>query len=106
MSLRQAVQLAVTFTSGYIAGVFCTLVSHPFDTVVSKLNSDVGSSPWQTFKSLGFSGMWKGLDPRIAMVGTLTAAQWFVYDTYKIYMRIFRPPPPIIPESFRKKQEI
>uniref|UniRef100_A0A1X7TPG1 SAM domain-containing protein n=1 Tax=Amphimedon queenslandica TaxID=400682 RepID=A0A1X7TPG1_AMPQE len=62
MSLRQpqqVVQLAVTFTSGYIAGIFCTLVSHPFDTVVSKLNSDIGSSPWQTFKNLGFSGMWK-----------------------------------------------
>uniref|UniRef100_A0A1X7UG33 Uncharacterized protein n=1 Tax=Amphimedon queenslandica TaxID=400682 RepID=A0A1X7UG33_AMPQE len=51
----------------YIAGIFCKLVSHPFDTVVSKLNSDVGSSPWQTFKSLGFSGIWKSLGPCIAM---------------------------------------
>ena len=104
-SLGKPAQLIVTFTSGYIAGIFCTLVSHPFDTVVSKLNSDVGSSPWETFKGLGFKGMWKGMGPRIAMVGTLTAAQWFVYDTFKIYMRIPRPPPPVMPESLRLKQE-
>ncbi|CAG0925512.1 unnamed protein product, partial [Notodromas monacha] len=33
-------QLAVTFTAGYIAGVFCAIVSHPADTIVSKLNQD------------------------------------------------------------------
>lgn len=103
-SLNKPVQLAVTFTSGYIAGIFCTLVSHPFDTVVSKLNSDVGSSTWQSFKSLGLYGMWKGIGPRIAMVGTLTAAQWFVYDTFKIYLSIPRPPPPVMPESLKRKQ--
>ncbi|KAG6465425.1 hypothetical protein O3G_MSEX015143 [Manduca sexta] len=31
-------QLVVTFAAGYIAGVFCAIVSHPADTVVSKLN--------------------------------------------------------------------
>lgn len=30
-------QLVVTFVAGYIAGVFCAIVSHPADTVVSKL---------------------------------------------------------------------
>ena len=32
------VQLTVSFASGYFAGVFCAIVSHPFDTIVSKLN--------------------------------------------------------------------
>jgi len=32
-------QLGVTFASGYAAGVFCAVVSHPADTMVSKLNN-------------------------------------------------------------------
>merc|ERR1711974_292604 len=31
-------QLMVTFAAGYIAGVFCAIVSHPADCVVSVLN--------------------------------------------------------------------
>lgn len=30
-------QLSVTFASGYLAGIFCAIVSHPADTLVSKL---------------------------------------------------------------------
>merc|ERR1711917_147352 len=37
-------QLVVTFAAGYIAGVFCAIVSPPADTIVSKLNNDVGST--------------------------------------------------------------
>lgn len=46
----------MTFLGGYIAGVFCAVVSHPADTVVSKLNSDVGSTPVQAAKDLGWIG--------------------------------------------------
>lgn len=49
-------QLVVTFSAGYIAGVFCAIVSHPADTVVSKLNNDVGSTPVQAAKELGMKG--------------------------------------------------
>ena len=31
-------QLMVTFAAGYIAGVFCAIVSHPADSVVSVIN--------------------------------------------------------------------
>ena len=58
-------QLVVTFAAGYIAGVFCAVVSHPADTVVSKLNNDVGSTPIQAAKELG-------------MKGTLTGSCFFV----------------------------
>ena len=54
--MSKPAQLVVTFTGGYIAGVFCALVSHPADTVVSKLNSDVGSTPVQAAKELGWKG--------------------------------------------------
>lgn len=49
-------QLLVTFAGGYIAGVFCATVSHPADTVVSKLNADVGSSALRVAKALGWRG--------------------------------------------------
>jgi len=48
-------------------------------------------------------GMWKGLFPRIIMIGTLTALQWFIYDSVKVYFRLPRPPPPEMPESLKKK---
>lgn len=140
-------QLVVTFAAGYIAGVFCAVVSHPADSVVSKLNSDVGSTPLQAAKDLGMrgespsllvlslvnvlfmgltrspvivslrtcllgdhrmislllTGLWKGLGARILMIGTLTALQWFIYDTVKVVFRLPRPPPPEMPESLKRK---
>jgi len=96
-------QLVVTFAAGYIAGVFCAIVSHPADTVVSKLNQAKGSSAVEVAKSLGFAGMWKGLMPRIIMIGTLTALQWFIYDGVKVALEIPRPPPAEMPESLKQK---
>lgn len=49
-------QLAVTFVAGYIAGIFCAVVSHPADTIVSKLNQDSGSSASEVARKLGFVG--------------------------------------------------
>ncbi|XP_005995586.1 solute carrier family 25 member 3b isoform X2 [Latimeria chalumnae] len=96
-------QLVVTFVAGYIAGVFCAIVSHPADSVVSVLNKEKGSSALQVLKRLGFKGVWKGLVARIIMIGTLTALQWFIYDSVKVYFRLPRPPPPEMPESLKKK---
>jgi solute carrier family 25 phosphate transporter 3 len=84
-------QLAVSFVGGYIAGVFCAIVSHPADTVVSKLNNlkssgeSTGQAIRHILKDLGFFGVWRGLIPRIVMIGTLTGLQWFIYDTYKVW---------------------
>ena len=55
-TLSKPKQLVVTFAAGYIAGVFCAIVSHPADSVVSKLNSDKGSTAWQAAKDLGMIG--------------------------------------------------
>ncbi|CAG0898393.1 unnamed protein product, partial [Darwinula stevensoni] len=99
-------QLIVTFAAGYIAGIFCAIVSHPADTIVSKLNQDKGSTAVDVAKKLGMRGLWKGLFPRIIMIGTLTAAQWFIYDGVKVWLRLPRPPPPEMPESLKKKLAI
>jgi len=96
-------QLTVTFVAGYIAGVFCALVSHPADSVVSKLNQMPGSGPIEIAKKLGWAGLWKGLTARIIMIGTLTGLQWFIYDSVKVAFRIPRPPPPEMPESLKQK---
>lgn len=49
-------------------------------------------------------GLWKGLGPRIIMIGTLTALQWFIYDSVKVFFRLPRPPPPEEPESLKQKR--
>merc|ERR1712027_71755 len=96
-------QLVVTFAAGYIAGVFCAIVSHPADTIVSCMNKAKGCTVGDAAKDLGFKGMWAGLGPRIIMIGTLTALQWFIYDGVKVGLGIPRPPPPQMPESLKKK---
>uniref|UniRef100_A0A8C8STI5 Solute carrier family 25 member 3 n=1 Tax=Pelusios castaneus TaxID=367368 RepID=A0A8C8STI5_9SAUR len=95
-------QLGITFVAGYIAGIFCAIVSHPADSVVSVLNKEKGSSAMEVLKKLGFIGVWKGLFPRILMIGTLTALQWFIYDSVKVYFRLPRPPPPEMPASLKE----
>jgi hypothetical protein len=76
-SYSKVTQLSVTLASGYIAGVFCALVSQPADTMVSKLNSAEmrGHSMAQVYGKVGFAGLWKGLGARVVMIGTLTSAQ-------------------------------
>jgi len=87
-------QMLVVFASGYIAGVLCGAVSHPADTLVSKINklkmegglmtkirhiySGTPESP-----GIGFAGLWKGFAPRVVMIGTLTGMQWFIYGAFK-----------------------
>lgn len=80
-------QLSITFASGYIAGVFCAIVSHPADTIVSKLNKNANASIGQIISEMGIVQLaTKGLGARIIMIGTLTGLQWWIYDTFKSLM--------------------
>lgn len=88
----KATQLSVTFLSGYWSGIFCAIVSHPADTMVSKINnikdvegekSSVGQKVSKIYKDIGFKGLWTGLGTRIIMIGTLTGLQWWIYDSFK-----------------------
>merc|ERR1711971_1413302 len=45
-------QLIVTFAAGYIAGVFCAIVSHPADTIVSYMNKAEGATVGSSAKAL------------------------------------------------------
>ena len=72
---NKATQLSITFASGYLAGIFCAIVSHPADTMVSKLYSK-GNEPGSTgekisriYSEIGFKGLWAGLVTRIVKIG-------------------------------------
>jgi solute carrier family 25 phosphate transporter 3 len=78
-------QLGVSFAAGYIAGVFCAVVSHPADNLVSKLNAQKGASAGDIIKEMGWMALFtRGLPLRIVMIGTLTGLQWGIYDAFKV----------------------
>lgn len=78
-------QLGISFLSGYIAGIFCTLVSQPADNMVSVMNKKPGTSIGDVVKQLGMTGLFmRGLPLRIVQIGTLTGAQWAIYDSVKV----------------------
>lgn len=85
-------QTGVSFLGGYIAGIFCAVVSHPADVMVSKITSlklpteSTGQALKRIYGDIGFAGLWNGLPVRIAMVGTLTGFQWLIYDSFKVYV--------------------
>ena len=70
-----AAQTGVAFTSGYLAGILCAIVSHPADVMVSKLNADrapgegFGAAMSRIYAKIGFGGLWNGLPVRIVMIG-------------------------------------
>jgi len=99
-------QMGVVFAAGYLAGILCGVVSHPADTMVSKINKikssgSVGDKMKMIYsgapekgvvgqpgyvaatKGIGFAGLWAGLGPRVVMIGTLTGLQWFAYGAFK-----------------------
>ncbi len=69
--------------AGYWAGIFCAIVSHPADTMVSIMNKR-GGTVSSIYADIGFKGLWNGLGTRIFMIGTLTGLQWWIYDTFKV----------------------
>ncbi|KAF2218489.1 mitochondrial carrier domain-containing protein [Elsinoe ampelina] len=83
-------QTGVSFLGGYIAGIACAAISHPADVMVSKLNNDrkpgesAGKAMGRIYGNIGFRGLWNGLPVRIVMIGTLTAFQWLIYDSFKV----------------------
>lgn len=90
-SYGKSTQLMITFLSGYWAGIFCAIVSHPADTMVSILNkrsddsgASTGAKVRQIYSEIGFNGLWSGLGVRIVMIGTLTGLQWYIYDSFKV----------------------
>nr|PNR51347.1 hypothetical protein PHYPA_010533 [Physcomitrium patens] len=80
-------QLGISFTAGYIAGVACAVISHPADNLVSFLNKSKEATVSGAVKQMGVKALFtRGLPLRIIMIGTLTGAQWGIYDSFKVFV--------------------
>ncbi|KAF5192389.1 Mitochondrial phosphate carrier protein 3 protein [Thalictrum thalictroides] len=80
-------QLSVSFAGGYLAGILCAIVSHPADNLVSFLNNAKGATVNDAVKKMGLLGLCtRGLPLRVIMIGTLSAAQWVIYDSFKVFV--------------------
>jgi len=81
--------LSVSLGSGVVAGVIAAIISHPADTLLSKVNKagaggtgSVTTRLVNIAKDLGFAKLCLvGLGPRCVMIGTLTAGQFGIFDT-------------------------
>jgi len=87
--LSSSGNLSVSLGSGVIAGVASAIISHPADTLLSKVNKagagGTGSMVVRLSniaKEVGFVNLCTvGLLPRCIMIGTLTAGQFGIFDT-------------------------
>lgn len=81
--------IGISLLSGVIAGVASAIISHPADTLLSKVNKKGAGGDGPMMTRLGNIareiGFWKlctvGLAPRCVMIGTLTAGQFGIFDT-------------------------
>ena len=81
--------LGVSLTSGVIAGVAAAIISHPADTLLSKVNVPGAGGEGAIMTRLGriageigFVNLCTtGLGARCVMIGTLTALQFAIFDT-------------------------
>jgi solute carrier family 25 (mitochondrial phosphate transporter), member 3 len=81
--------LGISLFSGVIAGVASAIISHPADTLLSKVNKKGAGGDGPMMQRLGNIareiGFYKlatvGLIPRCVMIGTLTAGQFGIFDT-------------------------
>lgn len=81
--------ISISLASGVIAGVAAAIISHPADTLLSKINKagagGTGSTTTRLLniaKEMGFAKLClTGLGARCVMIGTLTAGQFGIFDT-------------------------
>ncbi|KAI9030228.1 phosphate transport protein [Hyaloraphidium curvatum] len=85
----QGTNVSVSLGSGVIAGVVAAIVSHPADTLLSKINKKGAGGEGSTMTRLvriardmgPVKLMTTGLAARCVMIGTLTAGQFGIFDT-------------------------
>ncbi|ORY81994.1 mitochondrial phosphate carrier protein [Protomyces lactucae-debilis] len=87
--LSHAESTLVELTSGIGAGVVAAVLSHPADTLLSKINKGKGGDGSAVHKlgvlarETGFRGLWAGLGPRILMTSFLVSGQFVLYAQIK-----------------------
>ncbi|CAO1614089.1 unnamed protein product [Sympodiomycopsis kandeliae] len=82
-------EVAIDLGCGLTSGVAAAVVSHPADTLLSKINKGGGGSGSAmsklavSAKEVGFAGMWAGLGTRIVMTALLISSQFGLYGQFK-----------------------
>jgi len=82
-------QIVVSLMSGVVAGVAAAIISHPADTLLSKINKKgaggEGSNTSRLIniaREMGIVNLClTGLGPRCVMIGVLTAGQFGIFDS-------------------------
>jgi solute carrier family 25 phosphate transporter 3 len=85
----KSTNLTVSLGSGVIAGIVAAIISHPADTLLSKINKagaggtgGTVSRLWNIAREVGLLKLCVvGLPARCVMVGTLTAGQFGIFDS-------------------------
>merc|ERR1711977_201852 len=88
-TLSRGTKMGVSIVSGVIAGVAAAIISHPADTLLSKINKKGAGGEGSMMKRLGVIAgeigfvnlATVGLPARCVMIGTLTAGQFVIFDT-------------------------
>jgi len=88
-TLSRSTKMGVSLASGVIAGVAAAIISHPADTLLSKVNKKGAGGEGSMVTRLsriaaetGFVNLATvGLPARCVMIGTLTAGQFVIFDT-------------------------
>lgn len=85
----KSAELSLTLGCGIVAGVGAAVLSHPGDTLLSKINKNpdpTRSASAQLIhlaKETGFRGIWSGLGARTWMTAGLVSSQFFMYKAIK-----------------------
>ena len=93
---------AISLSAGFLAGIAAAVISHPGDTILSKINQEQSEgSAWgqilRVAQSLGFRGLFIGLVPRLVQVSCMIGGQFLIYDSIKLLCGI--KPASAIPSS-------
>lgn len=88
-TLSKGTKAGVSIASGVIAGVAAAIISHPADTLLSKVNKAGAGGEGSIMVRLGriageigFVNLATvGLPARCVMIGTLTAGQFVIFDS-------------------------
>lgn len=89
ISESQGAELSLTLGCGLVAGVGAAVLSHPGDTLLSKINKNPDPSRSASAqlihlaKETGFKGLWSGLGARTWMTAGLVSSQFFMYKAIK-----------------------
>lgn len=83
----------VSLCAGLCAGVTAAIISHPGDTILSKVNQEQSEgSPIaqinRIVKVVGPAGLFIGLGPRLIQVSLMIGGQFLIYDSIKLWCGI------------------